>query len=233
MAENDSYQQEITWLKGGQPYIVCAYFTSNYLEEIKSLNASLVALNINHYIYPHEDLGYWEKNTRAKPAFILKCLDQFPNHHIVYTDADSVFRKNPELFEKITEDIAIFKAPDKSGYFTHDYLTSTVYFNNNETSRTLLRQWIDEQNAGALQVDQDSFDIAVKKIPSLTIYNLPFSYVKIFDQNETVEPVIEHFQASRKQVKLKNHVRRWRNRIFGLLVLLLLAWIFYVMFFGS
>ncbi|WP_020395789.1 putative nucleotide-diphospho-sugar transferase [Thiolinea disciformis] len=228
-----NYQHEITWLAGGQAYIVCAYFTANYLDEIKSLHQSLVHLSINHYIYPHEDLGYWEKNTRAKPAFILKCLNHFPNHHIVYTDADSVFRKNPALFENLNEDIAIFKAPDKSGYFTHDYLTSTVYFKNNEKSRALLQQWMDEQHVGALQVDQDSFDIAVKKIPDLTIYPLPFSYVKVFDQNKGIEPVIEHFQASRKQVKLKNHVRRWRNRVLGLIVLLLVLWLIYKLFAAS
>ena len=220
-----NYTNEVSWLDGQQSYIVCAYFTPNYLEEIKSLHQSLVALKINHYLYPHEDLGYWEKNTRAKPNFILKCLDKFPTLNLVYTDADSLFRRNPTLFENLNEDIAIFKAPQDSDYFTHDYLTSTIYFKNNQKSCELIVQWINEQHVGALQVDQDSFDIAVKKIPDLNIYNLPFSYVKVFDQAPNTEPVIEHFQSSRKQVKLKNHYRRWRNRILGLIFLIILLFI--------
>ena len=66
-----NYTNEMIWLDGQQSYIVCAYFTPNYLEEIKSLHQSLVNLKLNYYLYPHEDLGYWEKNTRAKPNFIL------------------------------------------------------------------------------------------------------------------------------------------------------------------
>jgi hypothetical protein len=217
-----NYTNEMIWLDGQQSYIVCAYFTPNYLEEIKSLHESLINFKLNYYLYPHEDLGYWEKNTRAKPNFILKCLDKFPNLNIVYTDADSIFRRNPDLFNNLDEDIAIFKAPQNSDYFTHDYLTSTIYFRNNQKSRELIQQWINEQHAGALQVDQDSFDIAVKKMPDIKLYNLPFSYVKVFDQAPSTEPVIEHFQASRKQVKLKNHYRRWRNRILGLIFSLIL-----------
>lgn len=219
------YTNEIIWLDGKQSYIVCAYFTPNYIEEIKSLHQSLLDLKINHYLYPHEDLGYWEKNTRAKPNFILKCLDKFPNLNIVYTDADSIFRRHPDLFSNLNEDIAIFKAPQNSDYFTHDYLTSTIYFKNNQKGRELIAQWINEQHASALQVDQDSFDIAVKKITDLKLYNLPFSYVKVFDQALNTEPVIEHFQASRKKVKLKNHYRRWRNRILGLIFLLTILFI--------
>jgi hypothetical protein len=59
-------------------------------------------------------------------------------------------------------------------------------------------------------------------MPDIKLYNLPFSYVKVFDQAPNTEPVIEHFQASRKQVKLKNHYRRWRNRLLGLITLLII-----------
>ncbi|PID49163.1 MAG: hypothetical protein CR991_08015 [Proteobacteria bacterium] len=218
------YQQDVIWLQGEQSYIVCAYFTANYIEEIKSLHQSLQALQINYFLHPHPDLGYWEKNTRAKPDFILQCLEQFPEYNIAYTDADSVFRQNPVLFDSINKDIAIFKSPTDSDYFTHNYLTSTIYFKNNANSRALLKQWINEQHAGALQVDQDSFDIAIKKIADLSVYHLPFSYVKVFDQSQDIEPVIEHFQASRKQVKLKNHLRRNRNRLLGSLLLIILIW---------
>lgn len=221
------YKKEITWLDGGQPYIICAYFTESYIDEITQLHQSLVDLKLNHFLFPHEDLGYWEKNTRAKPAFIKMCLEKFKNYNIAYTDADSIFRKEPELFSTIQEDIGVFKATDKSNYFTHDYLTGTIFFRNNENSKKFIYLWIAEQKAGTLQVDQDSFDIAIKAIPELSAFSLPFSYVKVFDQQAGVEPIIEHFQASRKRVKLKNKVRRGRNRLLLALLLGLIAWLIY------
>lgn len=221
------YKKPITWLNGKQSYVVCAYFTESYVDEITQLHESLVKLNLNHYLYPHEDLGYWEKNTRAKPAFVLHCLDKFKEHNIAYTDADSVICQTPELFATIEEDLGVFKAPAESAYFTHNYLTSTVFFKNNKSCRQLIKLWIDEQDVGALQVDQDSFDIAMKKIPELTVYHFPFSYVKVFDQQEGVKPVIEHFQASRKRVKLRNKVRRGRNRLVASMLVGLVSWVIY------
>lgn len=218
------YKKEITWLEGGQSYVICAYYTESYIDEISQLHQSLIDLKLNHFLYPHEDLGYWEKNTRAKPAFIQHCLDKFKDYNIAYTDADSVFRKEPELFASIKEDIGVFRAPEESDYFTHDYLTSTVFFSNNQNCRKLIDLWIAEQNAGALQVDQDSFDIAMKKMPELSVFHFPFSYVKVFDQQKGVEPVIEHFQASRKRVKLRNKVRRGRNRVIVAILFGLIGW---------
>lgn len=222
------YQKEIVWLEGGQDYVVCAYFTESYFEEISSLHQSLIALNINHFLFLHEDLGYWEKNTRAKPAFILMCMERFKDYAIAYTDADSVFRQEPKVFSQITEDIGAFRAPDGADYFTHDYLTSSLFFNNNRMTRELIQIWMDNQNAGAMQVDQDSFDIAMQTMldrdqnKRISVYHLPFSYVKVFDQQQGTEPVIEHFQASRKRVKLRNKYRRYRNRALGVVVLILL-----------
>ncbi len=224
--------QIIQWLGGDQPYIVCAYYTENYADEIKSLHQSLQKFKLNHYLFPHEDLGYWEKNTRAKPAFILQCLEQFKDYNIVYTDADSVFCQTPELFEKIQEDISVFCSPPDNNYFTHDYLTGTLFFKNNTINRELITHWIAAQNSSSLQVDQDGFHIAMRKMkeertPPITIYPLPFSYIKVTDQQQEIEPVIEHFQASRKQVKLRNKVRRYRNRAIALLLLILIGVILY------
>lgn len=207
------YHKEITWLAGDQPYVICAYYTGSYIDEVTQLHQSLIDLKLNHFLFPHEDLGYWEKNTRAKPSFILMCLDKFKDYDIAYTDADSAFHQVPDLFATIKEDIGVFRAPEKSDYFTHDYLTGTMFFKNNDTCRKLIKLWNAEQDADSLQVDQDSFDLAMKKTPELSAYHLPFSYVKVFDQQEGVEPIIEHFQASRKRVKLRNKVRRRRNRI--------------------
>ncbi|TQV62873.1 MAG: hypothetical protein FNT29_08370 [Halothiobacillaceae bacterium] len=210
-------QEERTWLGGGQTYVVCAYYTDDYCDQVNALLASLKEYGLNHHLLRYDTRGFWEANTGIKPEFLLDCLARFPHHNIVYLDADAIVRSEPELFGRIEADIGICFPPADQG-FSHRVLTGTLFLKQGNASRAFVQLWLDEQRRHALHNDQESFERALDRAPSVRFESLPISYVKIFDKGEEA-PVIEHFQASRgkrKFQKIKKHVR---NTALGLLLL--------------
>lgn len=208
-------------------YIVCAFYTENYSEEVQSLKSSLEKFNIPNYLKLYKSRGYWEANTRIKPEFLLECLNKYPEVDIVYLDADAVVRQPMILFENFEEDIGVFVCPEKSGY-SHRYLTGTLYLKNNILVRSFLQDWISAQKNVLLKVDQDSFEVAISKNKQLSIKSLPSSYTKIFDRGDE-KAVIEHFQASRKRIKLQKVIKRTRNILFLIFFILLIsAFIYFI-----
>lgn len=206
------------------PYVACAFYTEKYAADVLSLRESLDRHEIPYFIKFFKSRGYWEANTRIKPEFLLECLQAFPGRDIVYLDADSVVREHLALFDQFQEDIGVFVA-NEGDKFTHQYLTGTLYLKNKFEVHAFVEQWIAEQQNTILAVDQDSFEQAVWKSRNLSIGPLPTGYTKIFDRGEG-KAVVEHFQASRKRTKLQKIVKRGRNAMLLLLVLVMCAYLF-------
>jgi len=204
------------------PPVICAYYTDNYKNEVETLKESLDKLGITYYVKRYESRGYWEANTCIKPEFLLECLDRFPGRSIVYLDADAVVRKPLSLFDNIEADIGVFHCSDAGG-FSHKYLTGTIFIANNSKSRLFIKDWIECQRGVWLGVDQDSFDKAMAINKDLSVFNLPESYVKIFDRTGA-DAVIEHFQASRKKVKLQRFIKKLRNACIIIFAVSLVYW---------
>lgn len=209
-----------TQMSSTDSFVVCCFYTENYRDHAMSLKQSLDDFNLNYYFKQVEDAGYWEANTRIKPHFILECLQQFPNKNILYLDADALVKKPLDYFNHITADVAFYKTKGMAG-MSHDYLASTMFFNNTDNTVNLVNQWITEQVDGKrTQVDQDSLDIAMDKLKgTLTVEPLNPGYIKIFDKDYEGEVYIEQYQASRGQTKLKRQQIRIRNRIAGIMVI--------------
>lgn len=174
--------------------MIVSCYTHNYKEHADKLKASLEALNLPHIVSEIPDQGGWDKNTKYKPHFILSCLQNYP--YVVWTDADSIVRRPPVLFDKLTCDVAFHR------FKNIELLSGTVYFRNTENTNKLLNQWIAINNKKPKVWDQKNLDAAVKITDGLNVGSLPLSYCCIYDlgrrQQVNVEPVIEHFQASRQ-----------------------------------
>lgn len=209
-------------------FIVCCFYTDSYRHHALSLKQSLDVFGLSYYLKEVEDAGYWEANTRIKPHFILQCLQKFPDSNILYLDADALVKKPLDYFNHITADVAFYNTKGMTG-MSHDYLASTMFFNNTPNTINLVKQWIAEQLDGKrTQVDQDSLDTAMNKLKdTLTIEPLNPGYIKIFDKDYEGEVYIEQLQASRSQTKLKRQNIRTRNRIIGGGVLVVIAVIAY------
>ncbi|RTL35474.1 MAG: hypothetical protein EKK49_07275 [Rhodocyclaceae bacterium] len=205
------------------PFLVCAFYTDTYAAEAAQLRASLERTGTPYFLKRCPSRGYWEANTRIKPEFLRDCLQRFAGRDVVYLDADSVVRSPLRLFFDFDADLGVFVAPGDGG-FSHRYLTGTLYLRNAPPTRAFVDDWIAAQDGMLLGVDQDSFTAAIERHPELRIGPLPESYVKIFDRG-TETPVVEHFQASRRHVKLQRSLKKVRNVVIGAALLGGLAWL--------
>lgn len=171
-----------------------SYYTPNYKEQADRLRNSLNELQLHYSIEDIDSLGSWDKNTHYKPIFILKHI--VSADAVVWTDADSVVRENPILFDNLDCDIAFHRFKGK------ELLSGTVYFRNTEPVIRLLMRWIAINTEKPEVFDQKNLDQAISETEDLKIAELPPEYCFIFDLSRDYyggrKPIIEHFQASRK-----------------------------------
>lgn len=196
-----------------QKFLVCCFFTPSYQEHAQKLKQSLEQLGIDYNLQPVPEQGHWEANTRVKPYFLSHCLQIFPDRDILYLDADAVVKHPLNHFNKVIADVAVYNTKRAEG-MSHDYLTGTIFLKNTKATKDFVAEWCAVQsNCHPTMVDQDSFDIAMKKHrPYIQVEDLELGYVKIFDKDFDGKIYIEQYQASREQTKLKRKRIRWRNR---------------------
>lgn len=213
-------------------FIICCFYTDSYKDHALLLKDSLDTFGLEYYFKQVDDEGYWEANTRIKPHFILECLQKFPSKNVLYLDADALVKKPLDYFNDITADVAFYKTKGMPG-MSHDYLASTMFFNNTAATLILVKQWIAEQVDGKrTQVDQDSLDAAMEKLAdNLSVEALNPGYIKIFDKDYDGEIYIEQYQASRGLTKLKRKNIRKRNRIIGASIFIVAGFISYILWF--
>lgn len=205
---------EITSLHGGQRYVVCAFYTSNYSAKVIRLKSSLERLGLNFHLKRVERKSTWEATTRLKPVFVVECLKRFPNHDILYLDADAVVHKTPDFFESVTTDVALLFAPVvRDSKRLLSIAAGTVYIRNTPGGRKFADNWrSQESRTGLLSLDEDMIYMAFPKFEGITFTALPRAYSKIFD-SDGPDAVIEHFQASRGQFKLSRLLRKGRRAV--------------------
>lgn len=204
--------EEFHWLEGKQSYIVCGFYTPNYLAQITSMKRSLEKMGINHFVKRYERLDTWEATTRLKPVFIDYCLKKFPDHDILYLDADAVVRKPLSFFDTVTTDVCMAFHPivqNRKHYLRIS--AGTVFCRNTEGGRRFAELWkAQESKAKPFTVDEDMIYMAFSDMKGISITIVPPEYYKIYDRSG-VDPVIEHFQASRYQFKWPRFFRRARQ----------------------
>lgn len=187
-----------------KPYLVTAYFTVGtiYESSAKVLRKSLERLDIPFHIAGVPNLGSWNKNTSYKPTFILSMMKKFPDLDIVYVDVDAEFLSYPHLFDiygsTMTHDVAAYIF-DRSCYKRSpkgsELLSGTLYFRNTQNALRIVERWESRTQRNESEWDQKSLEWVLDGKHDL----LPGEYCKIFDRMPSVtEPIIVHYQASRK-----------------------------------
>ena len=197
------------------PLIVSFYTLGTpYEEEVKNLRASCERLGLDHHLAGIPDRGSWLANQSYKPRFIRKAADLF-DRPVLWVDADAVLRSPPTLLADAEPDFAVHKI------FGWIVASGTVYFNRTRLARLLLDRWIDLCDADGAQLDQIQLDAAWEQVAArhpLRTRWLPQSYTKVFDHDADdhhagIEPVVEHFQASRRHREAPEGMARapWRR----------------------
>ena len=179
-----------------KPWRVVAYHTDDelYNEQILKLIASLCMFSIDYSVTCIPYLGEHRATVQQIPKAIREELHS-SHDNLVYLDADAVVRQYPVLFDTLEEDFAVHY---KGG---RELLMGTMYFKNCSKTKGFVDLWIEHENKMLEKLSaQTSIPFALQE-SKVSVNILPASYTKIFDRmHDAGEPVIEHFQASRKAV---------------------------------
>jgi len=186
-------------------FIVCSYFTKDkvYPKHARNLIESLEKFGITHDVVCIDSLGSWQKNTHYKPTFALEMLEKHYPLSIVVVDADAIFCRYPEYFNKLDNcpevNIAVHvldHSKYKRNHLVPELLSGTIFLKNTAKTKQIIDSWIQECKKDPKIWDQRALDVVLKKCK---YHLLPEQYCTIFDYMSSVEnPVIKHFQASRE-----------------------------------
>lgn len=179
-------------------FIVVAYYTKDtgYEEEIKNLEKSLKALSLSYHIQAIENTGSWIANTNYKATFCKIMLEIF-KRPILYVDADAIMRQYPAFLDDVDCDMAAHCR------YGQELLTGTLYFNNTANAKRIISEWIMEVWKFPNIWEQKNLAKVLRRLKNqVKVVDLPPTYCQIFDTMKNVgQPVIEHFQASRRLKK--------------------------------
>jgi hypothetical protein len=181
-------------------FIVVSFFTSEYCNEALRLMGSLDKFSISYDIKNVASKGSWITNVNYKSEY---CRDKLLEHNmsIVWLDCDAEVVKYPKLFDYIGDyyDMGCYYRNRRS--MPHELLSGTLYFSNTTESLKLLESWTTVCKANSMVWDQRNLQrVIYEHDKDLKIFEFPSSYVRIFDAQDMrdVDPVILHYQASRK-----------------------------------
>lgn len=183
-------------LGGSSPWIAISHFTPEYRREAAKLIASLACLPIDYHVQPIASLGSWWANVHCRPSFLLAMLDVYPGRDIVWIDADGIVRRYPELLDSLDRGRWEVAVHFRKGV---ELLGGTMWVANTEAGRRLMAAWA-EYDASRLQFkEQYNLQALLRIRREFRVAELPATYCQIFDlMRGAGEPVIEHFQASRR-----------------------------------
>lgn len=185
---------------------------TGYEIEIERLRDSLRNFGVEYEFIGIEDLGSWRQNIHARIQVLRDALDRF-QRDIVYIDADGAMIHYPDLFDNFDADFGAVWL-DREKYFPNNWTQSfygedpagkwevlggTMYFKNNKRTRAMLDAWEVLDAPMKTRLSQVHLVSAMAMVPNLKIRKLPDNYCQIFDIMAAAgEPVIEHYQASRR-----------------------------------
>ncbi len=183
-------------------YVICAYYTVNtlYEEDVKKLEASLKKFNLPYELTAIPDLGNHQANVHFKPYFIKQMLNRHFPKDVIYVDADAIVQQPPSFFNTFKGDVGVVYLEK----FGHELLGGTLYFANNAKAMEIIERWIAYLFEFPLVWDQKVLQYVIEQSNdlNLNLIHLPPAYCQIFDlMKEFGPPVIEHFQASRRNIK--------------------------------
>lgn len=196
---------------------IIGFYTNDslYKKHAKILELSAQKYNINIHL-TEVSKDSWQKIIAFKPSFIAE-MRKTVKGPILYVDADAIILKDIRpFFESITSDIAVHYINDTR------LLSGTLFINDTPDAYLLVDEWQKRMALNPTEWDQiilqqvlDQWVIEGK----VSLTKLPPEYTFIFDTSlntygNTVEPCIEHLQASRDMRWKKRYLKRSKIKKF-------------------
>jgi len=191
--------------------LIVSYYTKKtiYQLEVQNLIASCEKWNLPIEVEGIESFGSWELNCGYKPFFLYRKLQELKKP-LLWVDADAVVLKQPEVLEAFSADLAVRINEGLSPDHPSKVISSTIFVNYTREGGELLRRWAEESNRqlGEAGRKEEFWDqIALRNVifnqsHKAKVVSMPLEYTKIsdhpFDSQAVKEPIIEHYQASRR-----------------------------------
>jgi len=223
LAQMDSYRLWSKHLPDGAPFTVCAMFTPGFQPQAERLRASLEQLGLAYLLFEVDQIhrsistNGGQDITTSKPVFIRMALERCGGA-VLYVDADTVFRKAPDLISDLCAkqcDFAIYNwfaddlndawRPDEAGvwrfYLSVDLASETQLmasgavqlWSNSNRAGALLAEWQRRIAENPASPDDQCLDFAFNHgaHPGLNAAWLPKEYCR-YAFWPYVEPVIDH-----------------------------------------
>ncbi len=193
--------------------LVVSYYTEGtpYEKEAKDLIASCEKFGLEYEVVGVPSRGSWSANCCYKPEYLLAKLDEH-KRPLIWTDVDSVFVQNPEIFYNCGADVALRINDHLPIENKAKILTGTFFINNTASGRKLLQLWKKECERLLVKEEMVFDQVCLRKVilhyPTIVeIKRLPATYVTIVDHPEDKkslggDAVVVHYQASRLYQKM-------------------------------
>ena len=178
-------------------FLVVAFYTvgTPYADLVETFTKDCEHHSLDHRIIGYPTQNSWVRNAGLKPIFLRSILQQ-TRKNILYLDIDARVRQYPKIIDNLDADIGVHYRNDK------ELLSGTIYLRNCDAIRNLLEDWVALQQQYPDTWDQKNLQLLLTDT-KLRVAKLPASYTQIFDtMKHHGQPVIEHFQASRKFKKM-------------------------------
>lgn len=182
----------------GPLFVSFATAQTPYEEELEHLLESLERFGLDHRCEVVANRGSWQANSAFRPTWLLRLMDEL-ERPLVWIDADAVIRARPVELERSGFDFMAFFHPDGRP------AGGTLYFAPTPGGRRLLAGW-----EGRARTPFERWPESHRKLTELhlrdawrevgselAVNRLEEPYLRIFDWGSG-EPVVEHYQASRR-----------------------------------
>jgi hypothetical protein len=180
---------------------VVSFYTRNtpYEQEAFAMRESAYGVGLFEVVlFAINSKGTWASNCQQKVEILQQALEVIKGP-CLYVDADARFKNRPELLQG-----AWLRCYDMALHYFKgtELLSGTIWLNSTDHTRKLLEDWKESCTQHPKMWDQRVLAQLLEDNHTIDIYKLPPEYTWIYDLSPKVygksEPVIEHYQASRK-----------------------------------
>ncbi len=197
--------------------LVVSYYTKDTLYQLEAHNliASCEKWDIPHHVEAIDSFGSWELNCCYKPFFLISKLEEF-KRPLLWIDIDAVFLKKPVFLPEFEGDMAVRLHPSLPNHHPSKVISNSIFINATPPAQTLLKMWAAQcyrelSNPDRKEEYWDQIglrDVILAHAGKARVAPLNLAYAAIHehpeDQKNVLDPVVMHYQASRRYKKMIN-----------------------------